>query len=182
MAVTAPGQLYLSPTVISLNSLVADVCANTGVDQLILDALTHEASHASATLQSQVSGGGLYGISAIREHATLLFDAAAEEFGEALRGIDGIPAIVTGKIDLGPRVTELVAEAEAVFFNSLMHAVCGEAIAYLASSGDWEFAISKTRYGYWMDDDAYASYFFIRTGRRQNFSNELWVRMASTVR
>ena len=159
VAITAPGQLYLSPTVISLSSSVADDCAKTDAEQLILDALTHEAFHAAATLQSQVSGRGVYGISAIREQATLLFDAAAE-FGEELRGIGGIHAIVAGKIDLGPRVTEVVPQAEAVFFNSLMHAVCEEVIAYFASSGDWEFAISETKSRYWMDDDAYASYFF----------------------
>jgi len=160
VAITVPGQLYLSPTVISLDSSIIEDCEEEGAYQQILDALTHEAFHASATLQSQVSGGGIYGISAIREQATFLFDAAEEAIGEDLRGIEGVQAIVTGKVDLGPRVKEIMPVAKTIFFNSLMHAVCEEVIAYVASSGDWEFAISETQHRYWLDDDAYASYFF----------------------
>ena len=52
-----------------------------------------------------------------------------------------------------------------------MHAVCEEVIAYLASSGDWGFAISETKFRYWMDDDAYASYFFDPNWKTPEFFN-----------
>ena len=77
-----------------------------------------------------------------------------------LKGIEGVQAISTGTVDFGVDGEEILAVARGVFFNSLMHAACEEVIAYFASSGDMQFALSETRGRYWMDDKAYVSYFF----------------------